>query len=139
MTVTLSAGAGSLQGQIKLNEGETLPGRLYVYLVPVEREKEQDVLRFFAAPVSTERKIAINHIAPGRYWIVAHPALEGATATLTRLRLPDEKEIRAKLRRDAEQTQIEIEFKPCQNVTDYELQLRPSGNSQRAAEPKEKY
>ena len=137
LTVTLSAGAGSLQGQIKLNEGETLPGRLYVYLVPVEREKEQDVLRFFAAPVSTERKIAINHIAPGRYWIVAQPALEGATPTLTRLRLPDEKEIRTKLRRDAEQTKIEIEFKPCQNVTDYELPLRPSNDSQRAA-PKEK-
>jgi len=126
LTVTLAEGAGSLQGQVKLNEGETLPGRLYAYLVPVEREKEQDVLRFFASPVSGAREIAVNHIPPGRYWILAQPALEGPMPTLTRLRLPDEKDTRTKLRHDAEQLKIEIEFKPCQNVTAFELPLRPS-------------
>jgi len=37
------------------------------------------------------------------------------------LRLPDETETRAKLRRDAEDAKNAIEFKPCQNVTDYQL------------------
>ena len=96
-------------------------------LVPAERENEQDVLRFLAAPITPDRKIAVNHIPPGRYWIVTQPALEGAMPTLTRLRLPDERATRTKLRRDAEQTKIEIEIKPCQNVTDYELPLRPPG------------
>jgi hypothetical protein len=136
LTVTLAEGAGSLQGQVKLNEGETLPGRLYVYLVPVEREKEQDVLRFFASPVSAAKEIAVNHIPPGRYWILAQPALEGAMPTLTKLRLPDEKETRAKLRHDAEQLKIEIEFKPCQNVTAYELPLRPSVSVEREVDRK---
>lgn len=132
LTVTLTEGAASLQGQVKLNEGETVPDRLYVYLVPVEREKELDALRFFAAPVSPNRTIALNHIPPGRYWILAKPALEGPQPPLTRLRLPDEKELRLKLRRDAEQVNIEVELKPCQNVTDYELPLSAFLGSQRA-------
>jgi len=33
LVVTVSEGASSLQGQVRLNEGETLPSRLYVYLV----------------------------------------------------------------------------------------------------------
>jgi hypothetical protein len=121
LTVTLAEGAASLQGQVKLNEGETPPARLYVYLVPAESENEKDVLRFFAAPVTADRKIAVKHIPPGRYFIVTQPALEGTMPVLTTLRLPDEKETRARLRRDAEQTKVEIEFKPCQNVTDYEV------------------
>jgi hypothetical protein len=121
LTVTLAEGAASLEGQVKLNEGEMLPPRLYVYLVPADNENEKDVLRFFAAPVTADRKIAVKHIPPGRYFIVTQPALEGAMPVLTTLRLPDEKETRARLRRDAEQSKIEIEFKPCQNITDYEL------------------
>ena len=133
LVVTLSEGAASLQGQVLLSNGQTLPSRLYVYLVPVEREKAQDVLRFFAAPVSADKKITVNHIQPGRYWIVAQPALEGAMPTLTKLRLPDEKETRARLRRDAETEKVEIEFKPCQNVADYRLPLNTSPNRSSAA------
>jgi hypothetical protein len=130
MVVTLAEGAGSLQGRLTLNEGEKLPGRLYIYLVPVEREKEQDVLRLLAAPIA-DGQFTVNHIPPGRYWITTRPALEGAIPTLTRLRLPDEKETRTSLRRDAEAEKLEIEVKPCQNVTDYQLALKPafSGSS----------
>ncbi|HKR59437.1 MAG TPA: hypothetical protein VJS64_06850, partial [Pyrinomonadaceae bacterium] len=101
-----------------------LPPRLFVYLVPTEPEKAQDILRFFAAPVSPDGSITLNNLAPGRYWMVAQKALEGALPTLTKLRMPDETETRAKLRRDAEAAKIEIEFKPCQNVTDYLLPLK---------------
>src|SRR5262249_6040926 len=107
LIVTLSEGAASLQGQVTLKEGETLPSRLYVYLVPVENEEAREVLRFFAAPVSADRKIALNHVAPGHYWIVAQPALEGTSPVLTKLRSPDETETRAKLRRDAEAAKVE--------------------------------
>jgi hypothetical protein len=57
---------------------------------------------------------------------VAQPALDSALSPLTKLRLPDETETRAKLRRDAEAEKTEIEFKPCQNVTDYQLPLNSS-------------
>lgn len=129
LTVTLAEGAGSLQGEIKLNEGEALPARLYVYLVPAETENEKDVLRFLAAPVTSDRKVALNHIPPGSYWIVLQPALDGPTPTLTRLRLPDEKVIRARLRREAEQVKNEVEIKPCQNLVDYNFTLKSSSGN----------
>ena len=124
LVIKLSEGAASLQGKISLGEGEQIPARLYVYLLPVEPEKTNDVLRFFAAPVLSDGKIMLNNLAPGRYLIVTQPATDIALSPLTKLRLPDETETRAKLRREAEASKTEIEFKPCQNVTDYQLPLK---------------
>jgi hypothetical protein len=124
LVIKLSEGAASLQGKISLLEGEKTPARLYVYLLPAEREKIDDVLRFYTAPVLADGNIALSNLAPGRYWILAQPALDAATSPLTKLRLPDETETRAKLRRDAEAAKTEIEFKPCQNVRDYQLTLK---------------
>ena len=126
LVIKLSEGAASLQGKITLGEGEQLPARLYVYLLPAEREKTDDVLRFFAAPVLSDGKIMLNNLAPGRYLIVTQPATDVALSPLTKLRLPDETETRAKLRREAEASKTEIEFKPCQNVTDFQLPLKAS-------------
>ncbi len=58
LIIKLSEGAASLQGKVTVREGEQPPARLYVYLVPAEREKADDVLRFYAAPVDLRRK---NH------------------------------------------------------------------------------
>lgn len=126
LTITLAEGAGSLRGQVTLGEGEKFPARLFVYLVPIEKERAEDVLRFFASPVSPDGKITLNNLAPGRYWIVAQPAIDTAPSPLTKLRLPEETETRAKLRRDAEAAKTEIEFKPCQNMTDYQMPLNTS-------------
>ena len=126
LVIKLSEGAASLQGNISLLEGEKSPARLYVYLLPAEREKTDDVLRFYAAPVLSDGKITLNNLAPGRYLILAQPAIEAGLSPLTKLRLPDETETRAKLRRDAEAAKTEIEFKPCQNLTDYQLTLKSS-------------
>jgi hypothetical protein len=125
LIVKVVGGAASLKGQITTAEGVTLPGRQYVYLVPAEREKSQDVLRFLAAPISPDKKIALNNIPPGRYFIVVQPALDDVRPTLTKLRLPDETETRARLRREAEAAKTEIELKPCQNMTDYQLPFPP--------------
>jgi len=127
LTITLAQGAASLRGQLALGEGETLPEKLFVYLVPAEREKADDVLRFFAVPVTPDGKIALNNLAAGRYWVLAQPAIDGAQSPLTKLRLPDATETRAKLRRDAEAEKNEIELKPCQNVVDFRLRLNASG------------
>ena len=124
LVIKLSEGAASLQGKVTVSEGEQPPGRLYAYLVPAERERADDVLRFYAAPVDSDGKIMLNNLAPGRYLILAQPVLDSASSPLTKLRLPDETETRAKLRRDAEVSRTEIEFKPCQNVTDYQLTLK---------------
>jgi hypothetical protein len=126
LTVTLAEGAASLQGKLVFQDSDKPPPRLFVYLVPAEPEKANDVLRFFATPVEQDGKITVNNLAPGRYWIVVRPPLVVGSSTLTKLRLPDETETRAKLRQDAEASNTTIEFKPCQNVLDYKLGFKPS-------------
>ena len=125
LIVTFGEGAASLQGQVTLSEGETLPKQLAVYLVPAEREAADELLRFYVGPVSKEGKIDLHNLAPGRYWILMQEVTDVTAAPLTKMRLPDETETRARLRREAEAAKTEIELKPCQNVTDYRLPLKP--------------
>jgi len=125
LIVTLAEGAVSLHGQIRLAEGQKLVPKLFTYLVPAEREKAADILRFFASQVSVEGTFALNNLPPGRYWVLARPAADNESNILSRLRLPDEVEARTKLRSEAEAAKTEIELKPCQNVTDYQLPFKP--------------
>lgn len=126
LTITFAQGAASLRGQVTLGEGEQLPAKLFVYLVPAEREKAEDVLRYFTVLVSPEGKIALMNIAPGRYWVMAQAVADDSGSPVTKLRLPHETETRARFRRDAEAAKNEIELKPCQSVTDFRLPLKPS-------------
>lgn len=123
LILTLAEGAASFHGQIKLVDGQKLPAKSFVYLVPAEREKAEDVLRFFALQVEADGTFAMNNLAPGRYWALARTARENESNILSKLRLPEESEFRANLRRDAETAKTEIEFKPCQNLLDYRLPL----------------
>lgn len=122
LTVTLAHGAASLRGQVAIAEGETLPEKLIAYLVPVEREKADDVLRYYAVAVTPNGNVAFNNLAPGRYWILAQTTIDDRSPS-TKLRLPDSTEMRSTLRRAAEAAKTEIEFKPCQNVVDFRLPL----------------
>jgi hypothetical protein len=126
LIITMALGAASLRGQIEIAAGQKLPPRLFVYLVPAEPEKADDVLRFFTAPVEADGSFALNHLAPGRYWPLAQTANESDVSVLSKLRLPDEAEARAKVRHDAESTKIETALQPCQNLTGYRLPLKPA-------------
>jgi len=124
LIITLAEGAASLKGQIKVAEGQKLPPKLFVYLVPAEVEKAEDVLRFFAWPVAADGSFALNNLPPGRYWAIAKALAENESNVLSRLRLPEEAQARAKLRKEAEAAKTETDLKPCQNVTDYQLPLK---------------
>ena len=124
LTITIAEGAASFHGRIDLEEGQKLPPKLFVYLVPGEKEKAEDVLRFFASLVSADGSFAINNVAPGLYRVIAKSAGANQSNILSKLRLPDEEEVRVKLLEGAEAAKIEIELKSCQNVTDYHLTLR---------------
>ena len=122
LTITFAQGAASLTGEIESGENETIPEKLVVYLVPAEREKADDVLRYYAVPVTEDGEVELNNIAPGRYRILVQPPIDGTQSPLTKLRLPDETEMRLRLRRAAEAAK-EIELKPCQHVVDFRLRL----------------
>jgi len=124
VTVTLTEGAASLRGALKLTEGESLPARLYLQLVPAEREYAEDVLRFFAVPVNADGTFAANNLSPGRYWVIVRVGPQDEPQSDSALRTPERAETRAQIRRAGEAARTAIEFKPCQNVTDYQLPFK---------------
>ena len=123
LAITLAPGGASFSGQFSVAEGEQAAARTLVYLVPVERERAENILSYFGTPVSAEGKFAINNIAPGRYWIFVQTLGEDEPVPSARIRFPHETETRAQLRREAEAAKTRIEFKPCQNVADFKLKL----------------
>ena len=113
-----------MRGHISLSEGETLREKLYVYLIPAERETADDPLRFYGAAMTAEGKVALDNLAPGRYLVLAQEAIDDSASPLTKLRSPDEKAYRMKIRREAETLKAEIELKPCQRVRDLKVRLK---------------
>jgi len=121
LTITLAEGAASLRGKVVTAEGSKLPVGLLLYLVPAEREKADDALRFFVSQVAPDGTLSLYNLPPGNYWSVIRTASENEPTTTAKLRLPDQAEFRAKLRRNAEAAKLTVELKPCQNLSDYQL------------------
>ena len=117
LTITLAEGAGSIRGVIDKKEVNDLR----VYLVPSERDKVEEPLRYFMSTVNNDGTFALNNLAPGRYWILAQRSQADLPASIEKLRLPDALDARTKIRRSAETVKLEVELKPCQNLTDYKL------------------
>jgi hypothetical protein len=117
LTFTLAQGAALVRGQITLAEGQTLPDKLSVYLVPAEAAQAEEPLRYFAAPVNSEGNFWLNSVMPGRYWMLAQPGTDDTRSEVSKIRLPDAAKTRSSLRHTAEQKKTEIELKPCQDVT----------------------
>ena len=121
VTVNLAEGAASLRGSVKLETGQSVPPRLFVIVVPAEKESAEDVLRFFASEVGLDGTFALNSLPPGRYWAVANVPTKNEPQSELKLRSPAEAEARAQLRRAAESGKLLVELKPCQNMADYQL------------------
>jgi hypothetical protein len=123
LTITIAEGAASIRGRLSVSEGSKLPSGLSVYLAPTEREKSEDVLRFFVTAVAADGTFAFSNLPPGRYWILAQTSVNIKIPTQVQLRLPEAAEARTKLRRAGEILKTDIDLKPCQNITDYQLPL----------------
>ncbi len=124
LTITLAEGAASFRGSVRSAEGETIPARINVHLIPAEKGKTEDVLRFSTVAVGVDGKFSVSNVPPGRYWVFATVGSDNESTAISKLRLPDEVEARAKLRLQAEAAKTEIELKPCQNLIDYQLSLK---------------
>ena len=116
LTFTLAQGAGLIRGEISLAEGQTLPERTVAFLVPAEPERADEVLRYYAAPVSSEGGFWLPNVAPGRYWILAQRA-DDTRYEVSKVRLPDGSDTRSSLRHAAAKAKTELEIKPCQDIT----------------------
>ena len=119
LTVTITQGAASLRGRISVAEGQSVPPGLRAYLVPAEPEGADNVLRFFVRAAESDAGFAFGNLAPGRYWIIARSADDGDPAKVKPIR--QDSALRAKVLREAEASKKEIQFKPCERTTDYDL------------------
>jgi Carboxypeptidase regulatory-like domain len=121
LTVTFAEGAASLRGQIDLGEGKKLSSRTFVYLAPAESDKAEDIVRYFVVLAAADGSFNFTNLPPGHYWIIASIASDSDANMMSKLRLPDETDLRTKLRRDGEASKSQLEFIACQNVTDFRL------------------
>ncbi|HEX5964657.1 MAG TPA: carboxypeptidase-like regulatory domain-containing protein [Pyrinomonadaceae bacterium] len=123
VTITLAEGAASIRGKVPVAEGAAIASGA-IYLVPAETDKAADVLRYFITNVSSDGTFTLNSLPPGRYWSLLQNPVQTELATLIKLRSPESAEARTKLRRSAESQKSEVELKPCQTLTDYQLSFK---------------
>jgi hypothetical protein len=126
LTVRLAPGAASIAGRVSPAAGAALPARLRVYAVPVGREHIDNVLRYAGTQVQLDGAFAIEHLAPGRYWLIVRASADAdaANENAGRAVILGAK-TRAALRRDAESANLAVEVQPCQQVTGYALRFQP--------------
>lgn len=111
VTVMLSKGAAGLIGTVSTSQ----PTR--VFLVPVEKEFADDVLRYAEAISERDGAFVFKHLAPGKYWVFARQLRESNRPVAL------DNTTRVELRQAAEATNQTIQLQPCQRVTDYKLNL----------------
>lgn len=123
VNVVLAEGAASMRGHVAAGENGTLPRGMIVYLIPAEKDQAENVLRYFTAPVSDDGTFVVTNLAPGTYWALPRQNNANEAQVMSRLRLPEGAEDRAKLRRDGEALKASIELKPCEDMGDYQVPM----------------
>lgn len=126
VNVQIAQDAAALRGRVTVaatgEESAELPPNLKVYLVPTERERAEDTLRYSEAQLASDGTFALPNLAPGRYWVLVRLAApENETTAREPRPLAWDAETRAKLRKEAEAANNAIELQPCQRLTDYAL------------------
>jgi hypothetical protein len=118
----IAQGAASLSGKIvPAREGERLPKRLRVHLIPAETTAADELIRYAEATVGGDGSFEFKHVAPGKYMLHTRQASEKeANDDQSRPVAWDAVE-RAKLRREAAAAKNEIELKVCERVKDHVL------------------
>jgi Carboxypeptidase regulatory-like domain len=125
VTVTIAEGAASLRGRVTPEkEGARLPAKLAVHLVPAETASANDVLRYAETVAEREGAFEFKNLAPGKYRLLARAAPDDEPSDRPSAPAAWDANERAKLRKEAEATKVEIELKPCQRVSDQVVKYR---------------
>jgi hypothetical protein len=112
-----------LKGKITVAENTKLLTRLHVHLIPAEADAIDDVLRFAETRAEADGTFTLKNLAPGKYFVLAQAIPDSESGSKSLRPSAWEPDGRNKLRKEAEATNLAIELKPCQQVTDYALRL----------------
>ena len=132
LSVRVAEGAAALSGSVAAAEPAagtpTTPppsfSQLRVHLVPQERERAEETLHYYEAPVSGDGTFALKNLAPGRYLVLARPFAVEAGESAPRPAAFDTA-TRALLRREAGAADTAVELQPCQRTNDFVLRFPP--------------
>jgi hypothetical protein len=126
VSIVIGQDAAGVRGRIVLAPETAIPAGLRVHLIPEERERADNVLRYSETLVSSDGSYTLTNLAAGRYFIVAR--IEPPSETQSTQPRPSawDPTARIKLRREAEATSKVVELKPCQRLVDYTLALKTS-------------
>ncbi len=133
LNIHVAPGATSLQGRVASTEIATASASpdagsagassefrpLRVHLVPAEREQADNVLRYAESAVAQDGTFAFNHLALGRYWLLARPASNPADDPARPLAY--DAGARTRLRLEAGAANVSLDLAPCQRLTDFVL------------------
>ena len=126
VAVRLAEGAAGFGGRVSTAEGASpqTPPTTRVHLVPQERERAGDTLRYYEAAVAPDGAFSFKNLAPGRYLLLARA--EAETAEAPHRPAAFDADTRARLRREAEAAGVTVELQPCQRTSDYALKFPQS-------------
>ncbi|MEP7076385.1 MAG: carboxypeptidase-like regulatory domain-containing protein [Acidobacteriota bacterium] len=126
LTLTASSGAGSAGGSMSGAAPDiSVPAGLRLLLVPTEKERTDDTLRYGESGVDRNGTFIFRNLAPGTYRLVSRIRAVDPQ-NIPRPLAWDAKE-RAKLLHDAESGGMPLEIKPCQKLNGMGLILGPDG------------
>ena len=117
VVVSVAEGAAALDGKV-VNSKTNAP--LRVHLIPAERERAEDVLRYAETQTVEDGAFRFRNLAPGKYWLLAQPAPAALASQPEAL----DAAARARLRRLAETANQALELQPCQRLRKYELPVK---------------
>ncbi|HEX6183567.1 MAG TPA: carboxypeptidase-like regulatory domain-containing protein [Pyrinomonadaceae bacterium] len=122
LDVRLAAGAASFGGRVAPAESAApqTPAPTRVHLVPQERERAEDPLRYYEATVAAaDGTFSFKNVAPGRYLLLARAEADAPDAPHRPAAL--DADTRTRLRREAEAAAATVELQPCQRTSDFAL------------------
>jgi 5-hydroxyisourate hydrolase-like protein (transthyretin family) len=129
VTVTAAYGAASVGGRVSFPECETCSNaRARLYLVPQERERAEDSLRYSEAAVEGKGRggeFSFEGVAPGRYTLVALPEPTRKRGAPEQPAFLDA-DGRARLRREAEARGTRITLAPCEHAEGVAVTYAPT-------------
>jgi len=123
--VTFAEGAAIFRGKIvPENEGERLPSRLRLHLIPADPKAAEDVLRYSETIARSEGLFEFNNIAPGKYRLLTRVVPDDEPIDRPPFPAAWDANERANLRKGAVVMNVEVELKPCQRLTDQVVKYR---------------
>lgn len=113
----IAAGAARVRGRVvPSNEGQPLPARVVVCLVPADRRQADDVVHYYETATERDGTFDVRNVAPGEYFVVTRgPESVDVPAWLIFPAAWNAKE-RASLRTAAEKAGVRISLAPCQRL-----------------------